>query len=331
MNILGICNLENSSAALICDGNVVAACEEERFSRVKHHRGFPLRSIDYCLSQESLSLHDIDAVAVGWVPWQGVTRRIASTLTLAMRNRGLGTKLERGGGYFRIIWEQLLAGKLISDHRRESARVRMSYVNHHQSHMACSYFTSPFSESALMSVDGTGEYETCVLGRFEAGQFQRLVHVAYPHSIGHLYAVFTSFLGFRPNSSEGKVMALAAFGDPVYEDFIKALVHFDETSGTFTCDLRHMDYSGALKGVFPSSFVSVFGEPRKPDDEIEDRHRDIAASIQKVLEDIIIQQARLLHRMTRTRNLCLSGGVALNCVANARLIEQTDFDHVAEQ
>jgi carbamoyltransferase len=328
MNILGICNLENSSAALICDGHVVAACEEERLSRVKHHRGFPLRSVEYCLRQGGLSICDVDAVAIGWVPWQGVTHRIASTLRLVMKNRGLSNKLDRGGSYFRIIWEQLRAGKLISDQWDEPSRFRVHYMNHHQCHMASSYFTSPFSESAMMSIDGTGEYETCVLGKCERGRFQRLARVAYPHSVGHLYTVFTSFLGFRPNSGEGKTMALAAYGEPVYESAIKSLCHLDEASGAFTCDLRRVDYSGALRRSFPQPFASVFGEPREPDGEIEDRHRDIAASIQKVLEDIIIKQARLLSRMTHTENLCLSGGVALNCLANARLIEQTGFGRI---
>jgi len=325
MNILGISNLENASAALIADGRVVAACEEERFQRKKHYQGFPTHAIRFCLKKAGLTLDQIDVVAMGWVPWRGVVHRVATTLQMAIRNREFGKKMKRGGNYFSIIGEQLHTRKILQKIFGGGDHLRIRYVNHHISHMACGFFLSPFEKAALLSLDGTGEYQTGLTGSCEGGKFRIHRQIKYPYSLGHLYGVFTSFLGFRPNNGEGKVMGLAAYGEPEYEDALQRIIRFDKRNGRLRYDTRYIDYSAALVRSFSRELTSLLGEPRPPESEITGRHQNIAASLQKVVEDIIVEMASDLSKRTGLENLSMSGGVALNCVANAKILERSGF------
>ena len=328
MKILGISNVENSSAAILVDGRLIAAAEEERFVRRKHYRGFPLRAIDFCLSEAGLDINDLDLVTTGWVPYRGLVRRGLGTLKAALASRSLARKFSCGANYAGIIGEQLRMESILRDSFGLRRRLRPRYTNHHLSHMACAFFLSPFEEAALLTLDGTGEYQTVVTGEYRRGDFRTFDEVRYPYSLGHLYSVFTSFLGFRPNWGEGKLMGLAAYGSPSYEDAIRSIVSFDAASSRLRYDLRCIDYSGGLHRDFSRDFVARFGAPREPGGAIETRHEDLAASIQKVLEDIVIDLADALQRRTGLRDLCLAGGVALNCVANSRVLERTGFRRV---
>jgi carbamoyltransferase len=328
VKILGISNVENSSAAVLADGRVVAAAEEERFVRRKHHRGFPFHAIRFCLDQASLDINDVDLLTVGWVPYLGLVRRGLCTVSAALRSRSLKSKLGRGGNYVGIIGEQFRIRSILRESFGLRRPVRVRYTNHHLSHMASAFFLSPFEEAAVLTIDGTGEYQTVLAGEYRRGGFRVLDEVHYPYSLGHLYAVFTSFLGFRPNSGEGKLMGLAAYGSPSYEDAIRSFVRFDAARCRFRYDVRCIDYSDGLNRSFSRDFTSRFGSPREPGHTIEERHRDVAASVQKVLEGIIVDLAVVLQRRTGLSDICLAGGVALNCIANARILERTRFQRV---
>lgn len=328
MNILGVSNVENSSAAILADGAVVAAAEEERFLRRKHYQGFPLRAIGFCLSEAGLDINDVDLVTIGWVPYRGWVCRGFNTARAAVASRSMGGKLSRGGNYAGIIGEQLRVRRILRDAFGLRRRVPIRHTNHHLSHMASAFFLSPFEEAAVLTLDGTGEYQTVLAGEHRRGSFRILDEIHYPYSLGHLYSVFTSFLGFRPNSGEGKLMGLAAYGAPSYEDAIRSIVSFDAARCRLRYDLRCIDYGEGLRGDFSRDFTARFGTPRRPEDPIETRHKDCAASLQKVVEDVIVGLADALQRRTGLEDLCLAGGVALNCVANARILEQTAFRRI---
>ncbi len=328
MTILGISNVENSSAAILVDGHLVAAAEEERFVRRKHFQGFPKRAIEFCLDEARLGIDDVDVVTTGWVPYGGLTRRGIYTLKAALLSRSLTAKLGRGGNYARIVAEQLRLRSLLVEAFGLTRHMPIRYTNHHLSHMSCALFLSPFEDAALLTLDGTGEYQTVVMGEYTRGAFHTLDEIYYPYSLGHLYSVFTSFLGFRANSGEGKLMGLAAYGAPCYEDDIRSVVSFDATSGRLRYDLRCIDYSGGVCREFPEGFTARFGAPREPGSAITARHENLAASVQKVLEDIVVDLADTLQRRTGHENLCLAGGVALNCVANSLVLERTGFSRV---
>jgi carbamoyltransferase len=328
MNILGIGNLDNSSAALLVDGRLAAACEEERFTRQKHFRGFPRQSVAYCLESAGLGMNDVDHVAVGWVPLRGIVHRVATTLGAALKDRRFGHRVSRGNDYFAVIKEQLALRGLLEKAFDAKKKVPIHYVNHHMAHLACSYFLSGWDNAAALSIDGCGEYQTCVMGKFENARFVKLKEIKYPNSLGHIYGVFTSFLGFKPNSGEGKVMGLAAYGKPVYLDDIRSFVFFDEKKIGLSFDPAYIDYAGALQRWFPRSFTAVFGPPRQPEGPVGQVHKDIAASIQAFTEEVMVGLSLYLARQTGCRSLCLSGGVALNCVANAKIKEQTPFERI---
>ncbi len=328
MNILGISNLENSSAALLKDGCPAAACEEERFTREKHFQGFPRQSIVYCLESAGLTINDIDRVVIGWVPYRGIFHRVVTTLGAALKDRKFGHRVSRGSSYFSIIKEQFLLRDLLKKYFNTKKNFRIHFINHHVSHLACAYFLSGMEKAAVLSVDGCGEYQTCLMGKYENGKLFKINEIKYPYSLGHIYSIFTSFLGFRTNSGEGKVMGLAAYGEPVHLDDIKSFIFFDEKKIALTHDPAYIDYAGALQRSFPPSFTALFGPPREPESPIRQKHKDIAASIQKFTEEVMVGLALHLEQRTGCDSLCLSGGVALNCVANAKIREQTPFEKI---
>lgn len=328
MNILGISNLENSSAALLKDDRLVAACEEERFTREKHFQGFPWHSIEYCLESAGLTIDDIDYIVSGWIPFRGILHRVGTTLRAALRDRRFGHRVSRGSNYFSIIKEQFFLRDLLKKYFNTKRDFRIYYINHHVSHLACAYFMSGLDKAAVLSVDGCGEYQTCLMGKYENGTLFKLKEIKYPYSLGHIYSIFTSFLGFRTNSGEGKVMGLAAYGEPDYLNAIKSTIFFDEKEVVLVYDPADMDYAGALQRTFPPSFTTVFGPPREPEGPISQRHKDIAASIQQFTEELMVGLALHLERRTGCKSLCMSGGVALNCVANAKIKEQTPFENI---
>ncbi|MEE9443311.1 MAG: carbamoyltransferase C-terminal domain-containing protein [candidate division Zixibacteria bacterium] len=327
MVILGLSNLDNSSAVILGDGDILAACEEERFTRKKHEKSFPINSICNCLKIAGIEISDVDNVAIGWIPYSGIAHRVISSLILTVRQQSWKRKASKGIGYFQTIKEQLLAGRILESNFG-GKRLPVHYVNHHLAHASCACFLSPFEKAAYITLDGTGEYQTSTMGTYLNGHLQRLYQNKYPDSLGHLYSVFTSFLGFTPNSGEGKVMGLAAYGNPTYARKIANLIDFDKRSYHFILSPKYFDYSSSLLREFPPKFLDLFGDPRIPGEELNDRHRNIAASVQSVVEDIVIRMTDFLHKKTRLDNICLSGGVALNCVMNAKIKEKTSFENI---
>ena len=194
MNVLGLSNVENASAAIVVGGEVVAAAEEERFVRVKHYRGFPRHAIDYCLAAAGAEMDDIDVVTTGWVPYRGWVRRGLGTLRGALDSRSLGTKVGRGSEYTRMIGEQLRLRKILGDDFGLRRRPPIRHTNHHLAHMASAFYMSPFDEAALLTLDGTGEYQTVVMAEYRDGGFHVLADARYPYSLGHLYSVGVEFL-----------------------------------------------------------------------------------------------------------------------------------------
>ncbi len=351
MYILGIsCYYHDSSACLLKDGNLVAASAEERFSRIKHDFSFPYRAIQFCLEGENIKGKDLDYVVFYEKPFlkfERITKTILATYPKSWR-------------LFNEVAVNWLKDKLwikatIADFLGISMD-KVLFCEHHLSHAASSFFCSPFEEAAILNVDGVGEWATTTLGIGKAdwqgkeeNKIQLLEEIRFPHSLGLLYSVFTAFLGFKINNGEYKVMGMSAYGEPRYIDKIYNELIRVNPDGSFKLNMKYFSYHHSTTKSFNYNFVKLFGEPRNPssrfivdrdnylydkspvtEGELQQNRRfaDIAASIQKVTEDILIKISNYLYRKTGLKKLCLSGGVALNCVANYKILKHTPFDEV---
>ncbi len=316
MRILGLAGFSHdAAAALLCDGQIVAAAEEERFNLVKHTPAFPRHAIAWCLEYAGLSLCDIDAVAFYAQPWQGIGKPLGQWM------RGFGD----GTTPFAIRHEVLprllpnLGPSLSAAHIAAAVR-RIYFIKHHLAHAASAFFVSPFEKAAILSVDRFGEQTSTLLALGSGNTITPLAQVMAPHSLGTLYMVITHYLGFPNTGDEGKVMGLAPYGQPRYQ------AHFDRWV-RLTEDGFEMDTS-TIRLPFGPDLVATLGPPRSPDEPLTERHADIAASLQQALERALLHVLGRLHALTGATNLCLAGGVALNCVANARLAEEGPFRRV---
>lgn len=320
MIILGISAFyHDSAAAIIIDGTVVAALEEERFSRIKHDNYFPLQAIARVLQMMNLTINDIDVVAYYEKPLLKFERLLETFVTTYPRALSpfihtipdwIGTKL-------RV--EQILRNDL---HFKKN----IMYVPHHLSHAASSFFTSPFSHAAILTIDGVGEYETTALWTANKNTITRLASIHFPHSLGLLYSTFTAFLGFKINEDEYKVMGLAAYGKPLYEQDIKRLIDI-KPDGSFHLNSSYFGFETSFC-MWNKKFEKLFGTPRKPHDIVKKHHKDLAASIQKVTEDVLFSTLKHLATLTKEKNLCMSGGVALNALANGKIYTKTPFKNI---
>lgn len=321
MYVLGISAFYHDSAAtLIRDGVVIAAAEEERFSRKKHDNGFPHRAIAYCLSDAGINIDAVDCIAYYEKP-------------LLKFERVLETFVEtypRGVTSFIRDMPELLGGKLAVEHliRKETGfKKDVSFIPHHLSHAAAAFFTSPYKEAAVLTIDGIGEYQTTGLWFGTGNTLQPLKQIDFPHSIGLLYATYTSFLGFRVNDDEYKVMGLAALGSPRYTDKVRKTVRI-QTDGSFALDMRYFSFRENER-MWSRAFEALFGTPRQTSEPFTEYHADLAASIQAVTEELYFGMLRHLHDITHTDKLCVSGGVALNALANGKISVQTPFTQVS--
>ena len=329
MRILGISAFyHDSAAALIEDGRIVAAAQEERFTRQKHDNRYPANAVTYCLAEAGVCLTDIDFVAFYDKPLLKFDRLIETYLAFA----------PRGFGSFRAsmpIWlsEKLFQKRRLGGMLRAAAPDfdwprRLRFSEHHLSHAASAFFPSPFDTAAILTMDGVGEWTTTSAGIGEGNRITMLKEIRFPHSLGLLYSAFTDFTGFRVNSGEYKVMGLAPYGEPKYANEI--LVHLIDLKddGSFRLDLQYFDYCTGLS-MTNDSFAALFGVPaRKPEERLEQVHIDLAASIQSVTEEVILRLTRSLAAETGAGNLCLAGGVALNCVANGKLLRDGHFQNI---
>jgi carbamoyltransferase len=322
--ILGISAFyHDSAAALVVDGDIVAAGQEERFTRKKHDPGFPANAIAYCLKEGGVQPETLDYVAFYDKPLTKFDRLLETYLAYA----------PAGFKSFRLAMPLWLKDKL---HMRRTLRqrfdaarhARLVFTDHHESHAASAFFPSPFDRAAILTIDGVGEWSTATFGIGEGNKLRLMRQLRFPHSLGLLYSAFTYYCGFRVNSGEYKLMGLAPYGQPVYQDLIlKHLIQL-QPDGSFWMDMKYFNYCQGLT-MTNDRFHQLFGgPPRSPESMLEQRHMDLAASIQKVTEEILMRMAHEVQRQTRMKNLVLAGGVALNCVANGRLLREGPFDNI---
>ena len=327
--ILGISAFYHDSAAvLIVDGKIIAAAQEERFTRKKHDPSYPTNAIDYCLSEVSLSLDQVDYIAFYDKPFLKFERLLETYVALA----------PKGLQSFRMsmpIWlrEKLfLKDMLIKEIKKVDKNFnddKMMFGEHHFSHAASAFYASPFEEAVVITLDGVGEWATTSVAIGKGHELNIVKEIHFPHSLGLLYSAFTYYTGFRVNSGEYKVMGLAPYGDPKYKDLILDKLIDLKEDGSFRLDQSYFNYATGLTMV-NQKFADLFGEPvRKPDtDKLTQFHMDIAASVQAVTEEVVLTMTRALANEYNIPNLCLAGGVALNCVANGKILRDKVFKDI---
>lgn len=327
MYVLGIsAYYHDSAAALLRDGEIVAAAQEERFTRVKHDSNFPQNAVEYCLKEAGIGLGDVDFVAFYDKPFLKFERLLETYLAFA----------PRGFSSFRLAIPAWLREKLfLKDLLRRELKAfapdfdwdaRLRFSEHHLSHAASAFFPSPFEEAAILIMDGVGEWATTSLAIGRGNKLEIVKEIHFPHSLGLLYSAFTYYTGFKVNSGEYKLMGLAPYGEPKYAQLILDKLIDIKPDGSFRLNQSYFNYCAGLT-MTSQKFHDLFGgPPRKPEDSLEQRHMDIASSIQKVTEEIVLRLTRSIRSETGIANLCLAGGVALNCVANGKVLRDGKFD-----
>ncbi len=346
MYILGIsCYFHDAAATLIKDGVVISAAEEERFSRIKHDYEFPENAINFCLNLEGIETEDLDYIVFFEKPFVKFERLLLCTMQTFPRSMKLFREAMITWLGDKLWIKHLLQNKLGVD----SSKILFS--EHHLSHAASSFYCSPFSEAAILTVDGVGEWTTATLGIGRGTDIKLLKEIKFPNSLGLLYSAFTAFLGFEVNEGEYKVMGMAPFGDPKYVDQVYEVVNVDDEGG-FELDMDYFSFHYSTEKTFTKKFEKLFGDPRdpkaefftdasgypsyfeeKPDnyDEIAKQNQyyaDIAASIQVVTEQIMVKMANYAYKETGLKHLCMAGGVALNSVANRKILSETPFEEI---
>jgi len=322
MNILGIsCFYHDSAACLVLDGDIRAAAQEERFTRKKHDPSFPKNAIDFTLREANITISDIDYVVFYDKPILTFERLLMSYLTVAPK--GLLSWIE---AMPRWLKQKLYVDKVIQNETAYEGDVL--FTEHHEAHAASAFYPSPFEDAAILTIDGVGEWATGSYGIGEGNKITLLKELHFPDSLGLLYSAFTYFTGFKVNSGEYKLMGLAPYGEPRFKDIILSELVDIKKDGSIRLNLSCFDFLGGLR-MTNKRFDKLFGgPPRKPEMEITQREMDIAASIQIVTEEIVLRMANHVHKETKKKNLCLAGGVALNCVANGRVLRESPFENI---
>jgi carbamoyltransferase len=321
-----------AAAALLWNGEIVHAVEEERFSRRKHHVGFPFEAVASCLASAGITLADVDHIAHYWRPWM-LGHRIGHCIPIFLKSpRLFQARARRGaqqlGGHYRRMFR--LRSILTAAFGRHSARLH--YVEHHLGHAASAFYPSPFERSAILTLDGAGESTTTMLSLGEGSRIRVLERVKLPHSLGQFYSAATNFLGFDMFAGdEYKVMGMAAYGEPEFHDYLRKNVLRTNGGARFELDIGFLDHHLAKHQVYTEEARRVFGPPRRPDEAITERHYNVAASVQKVLEETVLHLLHELHRETGEKRLCLAGGVALNSVMNGRILREGPFEEIFVQ
>ncbi len=322
MNILGISAFYHDSAAcLVRDGEIIAAAQEERFTRKKHDFSFPLNAIDYCLEAGKIKSESLDFIAFYDKPFVKFERILETYLAFAPHGiqsfvMAIPLWIKQKLWMKEFIKKQLgYEGKII-------------FPEHHESHAASAFFASPFAQAAFLTIDGVGEWTTTSYGIGRNNQINILSEIHFPHSLGLLYSAFTYYTGFKVNSGEYKVMGLAPYGRPVYRDLILSELIDLKEDGSFKLNMKYFNYCAGLT-MTNRKFDKLFGgPPRKPESDVTQRDMDLACSIQDVTEKVMLRMARHIHRETKQKNLCLAGGVALNCVGNGKILREGPFDNI---
>ena len=322
MNILGISAFYHDSAAcLVQDGNIIAAAQEERFTRKKHDFNFPNNAIAFCLNEGNIKASEVDYVAFYDKPFIKFERILETYLAYAP----LGIR-----SFIKAIplWikQKLFMKEFIKKELDYDGTIL--FPEHHESHAASAFFPSPFQRAAFLTMDGVGEWATTSYGAGSANQVRLLAEIHFPHSLGLLYSAFTYYTGFRVNSGEYKVMGLAPYGEPKYKDLILSELMDLKEDGSFKLNMDYFDFCAGLT-MTGKKFATLFGgPPRKPESLLTQRDMDLARSIQEVTEEVMLRIARFIHKETGEKNLCLAGGVALNCVGNGRILRESPFENI---
>ena len=329
MRILGIsAYYHDSAAALVEDGRIVAAAQEERFTRKKHDASFPRHALDYCLEEAGVSLGEVDFVAFYDKPFLKFERLLETYVALAPRGF-------RSFSMAMPVWlkEKLFQKSLLKDELKSHApdydwNSRLLFAEHHQSHAASAFFASPFEEAVVLTMDGVGEWATTSVGLGHGNRLEMTKEIHFPHSLGLLYSAFTYYTGFKVNSGEYKVMGLAPYGEPKYAAAILENLIDLKDDGSFRLNLDYFDYCTGLR-MTNERFDALFGGPaRGPDERVTQREMDLAASVQAVTEEVVLRLTRALAAESGQTNLCLAGGVALNCVANGKVLRDGRFENI---
>ena len=328
-SILGISAFYHDSAAcILVNGKIVAAAQEERFTRKKHDPNYPHNAIEFVLKYANLKLSDVDQIVFFEKPFLKFERLLETYVAFAPKGFISFSKAMPLWIKEKLFQKNLLFNKLKNHDQSYQSDENIFFSDHHLSHAASAFFPSPFEEAVILTADGVGEWATTTVavGKNENLEIKKEIH--FPHSLGLLYSAFTYYTGFKVNSGEYKLMGLAPYGKPIYEDRIKQLVDLKE-DGTFRLDQKYFNYTTGLT-MTNEKFNNLFGQkPRNPQNEkLTQFHMDIAASIQKVTEEIMINLAKSIREEYGIRNLCLAGGVALNCVANGKILKEKIFDNI---
>ncbi len=327
MYILGLTTLGDSAAALIKDGQLIAAVEEERFSRKKHHSGFPYKAIQFCLDHAGITLKDVEHVGHYWKPWilrhKAMQAARAALISPAMfrarADRGVAQVSDSYLGMFKHP-------KRLREHFG-SSDFKFHYIEHHQSHAASAFFVSPFDSAAVLTWDGTGEDTTTLFCHGRDNKLEVLKRIKLPHSLGQFYSAVTNYIGFDMFAGdEWKVMGLAAYGKPKFYDFFREKVLTTNGRGDFRFNIKILDHHLAKHYQFPDAIKKELGPGREVGSELTEHHWDVASSAQKALEDTAIYLVKKIKEMTGEKNLCLAGGVAFNSVMNGRIFHETPFE-----
>ncbi|HFA48647.1 MAG TPA: carbamoyltransferase [Bacteroidetes bacterium] len=328
----------DASACIYKDGKLIAATEEERIRRVKHWAGLPTEAVKFCLEEAGIQLDEVDVITVSRNPWAKVAHKIMFTLKNRTSLSSIKKKATHIGGVKTIKADVAHA----LGYNGTPMKAKVKFIEHHRSHMASAFFVSPFEESAILSVDGMGDFTSTMRGTGKGNKISVIDSVTFPHSVGYFYTCFTQFLGFPNFGDEYKMMGLSPYGTPD-EALMKKIRQFIKLkkNGLFELDLKYLnrarqgDWSSVdengrpiIKLKYSDYFISKFGPPRKKDEPLAQAHMDLAASVQRVCEEVIFHMAEDLYKKTGLKNLCITGGVAQNSVANGKVIENTSFENL---
>ena len=322
MNILGISAFYHDSAAcLVRDGEIISAAQEERFTRKKHDHNFPFKAIEFCLSNSKIQVSDLDLIAFYDKPFLKFERLLESYLSFAPK--GINSFIKA-----MPLWikEKLWMKEYIKNELNYEGKT--IFPEHHESHAASAFYPSLFKEAAILTMDGVGEWTTTSFGTGKDNKIELLADIKFPHSLGLLYSAFTYYTGFKVNSGEYKVMGLAPYGEPKYKDLILQELIDVKEDGSFRMNMEYFDYVAGLR-MTNNKFHQLFGGPPcKPETKLTQKDMDLARSLQEVTEEIVLKLGKHVHKETGMKNLTLAGGVALNCVANGRLLREGPFENI---
>lgn len=327
MNILGLnCYRHDSSACLVKDDEVVTCVQEDRFNRKKHYGGFPAKAIAYALEKAGISFSDISLIGFFCRPWYGLFKRIPSII------RYLPSSINWSNEYSGSFWAMINIRGQFKKVFKVKKIPKIYFVEHHLAHMAGVFFTSSFDKAAILSFDAAGECHSTVMGFGEKNKISVFHKIALPNSLGYFYNAICQYLGFRhfdygPDDAEGKVMALASYGQPRYLNLFSRML-IEDKDGSFVINLKYFEYQLGKKKYFSSKLEEILGPRRLPGQPITQRHMDIAASLQSQLEIAVLRLTEKLYKITKINNLCLAGGVALNCVMNTKILQQGLFKNI---